>query len=185
MTTIMRVAAVFALVIASAVIFYLFTRHETEKSVMPFSTIMFQLTSSAFEQNGAIPPRYTCDGKNISPQFEIRGAPEETQSFVLTMDDPDAPGDVWVHWVAYNIPPTTRVIEEGKEPEGIPGKNSWGRTGYGGPCPPRGTHRYIFILYALDAELALPEGSAKKEVLEAFGKHFIAETELVGFYERK
>lgn len=144
------------------------------------------LTSAKFSHRGTIPAEYTCDGKDISPRLDIKGVPADAKSLVLIMHDPDAPvSGGWTHWVVYNIPPTTRVIEEGKEPEGTPSKNSWGRTGYGGPCPPSGTHRYFFTLYALDTLLSLPEGSSKKEVEKAMLGHILAQTELIALYARK
>lgn len=148
-------------------------------------TMRFSITSGAFTHNGSIPPLYTCDGKNISPRLDITGIPADAKSLVLIMHDPDAPvSDGWTHWVVYHIPPLTRVIEEGKAPEGVSGKNSWGRTGYGGPCPPSGTHRYFFTLYALNTPLSLPEGSGKNEVRQAMQGHILAQTELVGLYAR-
>ncbi len=142
------------------------------------------LSSSAFSQGGSIPPRYTCDGEDVSPPLSIAGVPEGTRSLVLIMDDPDAPMGTWDHWVVFNIPPTVREIPEGTEPEGTPGRNSWGRTGYGGPCPPDREHRYFFRLYALDTTLNLPEEASKEEVLQAMEGHILAQTELMGRYNR-
>ena len=151
-----------------------------------------ELTSSAFEDGGLIPPLYTCDDQNISPPLAWEGAPAGTQSFALICDDPDAPGSTWVHWVMYNIPPDARslaasVPADAALPDGTQqGQNSWPWTGYGGPCPPSGTHRYIFNLYALDVTLGLEPGTTGKEaLLEAVEGHVLAEITLTGLYERQ
>lgn len=151
------------------------------------------LQSIAFENNGNIPSKYTCDGENIIPPMSIEGVPEGAASLVLIMDDPDIPQsvkdsmgiEVFDHWVVWNIPPDTSSIEEGVEPEGVAGANSGGGTGYTGPCPPDGEHRYIFKLYALDTTLDLPQGSSKTEVEQAMGGHIISETQLIGLYARE
>ncbi|MBI2650394.1 YbhB/YbcL family Raf kinase inhibitor-like protein [Candidatus Woesearchaeota archaeon] len=144
-----------------------------------------KLTSAAFANNGAIPSEYTCDGNDLSPPLSISDVPSNAKSLALISDDPDAPVGTWDHWVVFNIPPTTKEIPKGTEPKGTAGKNSWGRTGYGGPCPPSGTHRYFFKLYALDTILNLQEGSAKKDIESAMQGHIIAQTQLVGLYKRK
>ncbi|MDO8617988.1 MAG: YbhB/YbcL family Raf kinase inhibitor-like protein [Candidatus Uhrbacteria bacterium] len=147
-----------------------------------------QLTSSAFEHGKRIPTKYTCDGENINPPLAISDVPYQAQSLVLLMDDPDvpptAPVRVWDHWVIFNIPPDTKTIEEGKNPSGVMGKNTRGDLFYGGPCPPDREHRYFFKLYALDTVLSLSDGPTKKEVEQAMQEHVIAQTELVGVYER-
>lgn len=147
--------------------------------------IDMKLVSTAFQHNGAIPSEYTCDDADLSPPLVISDVPSNSKSLVLINDDPDAPVGTWDHWIVFNIPSTTKQIPKGAEPEGTAGKNSWGRTGYGGPCPPSGTHRYFFKLYALDTELNLPEGSAKKEIEKAIQGHIIAKAELMGTYKRK
>jgi Raf kinase inhibitor-like YbhB/YbcL family protein len=144
-----------------------------------------KLTSDAFANNGTIPSECTCDGKGLSPELIISDVPSNAKSLVLIMDDPDAPVGTWDHWVVFNIGISTNKIPKGTEPKGIGGKNSWGRTGYGGPCPPSGTHRYFFRLYALDAMLSLPEGSAKKDIEKAMHGHIAAKAELMGTYRRK
>ena len=144
-----------------------------------------KLTSPAFANNGAIPSEYTCDADDLSPPLSISDVPANAKSLSLIMDDPDAPVGTWDHWVVFNINPSTKQIAEGAEPEGVGGKNSWGRTGYGGPCPPSGTHRYFFKLYALDTTLNLPEGSAKKELERAMQGHIIAQAQLMGTYKRR
>ncbi|MBN2500150.1 MAG: YbhB/YbcL family Raf kinase inhibitor-like protein [Anaerolineales bacterium] len=150
----------------------------------------FGLTSPAFAQGETIPTQYTCDGEDISPPLLIGDTPEGAQAYVLIMDDPDAPGGTWVHWVLYNIPAETRELAEAQLPDaalegGIAqGSNSWEATSYGGPCPPSGEHRYFFKLYALDAVLELPPGMDKDTVLQAMEGHVIAESELMGVYSR-
>ncbi|MBI4149355.1 YbhB/YbcL family Raf kinase inhibitor-like protein [Candidatus Woesearchaeota archaeon] len=147
-----------------------------------------QLSSQAFVHNGSIPSQYTCDGNNTSPPLAMSGVPKEAISLVLIMDDPDAvkpAGRVWDHWIVFNIPPTTTIIEEGKEPKGIQGRGTSGSSGYQGPCPPDAEHRYFFKLYALDTMLRLPEGAAKKEVEAAMQGHVLAKAELRGRYERR
>lgn len=147
-----------------------------------------ELTSSAFENNGMIPSQYTCDGDNISPPLELMQVPEEAKSLVLIMDDPDAvkpAGKIWDHWVVFNIPVDIYEIEEGKEPSGVLGINSFGNKGYGGACPPDGEHSYIFKLYALDIELDLKEGATKEEVEELMKDHIIETADLIGRYSRQ
>jgi len=144
-----------------------------------------KLSSSVFEHNGSIPPKYTCDGDDISPPLEISNVGEGVKSLVLIMDDPDAPGGTWDHWVVFNLSPTLTAIEEGFEPKGVSGNNSWGRIGYGGPCPPSGEHRYIFKLYTLDTKLSLKEGATKTEVEKSMQDHIFQQTELIGLYKRQ
>ena len=143
-----------------------------------------KLTSSAFQNNVQIPSEFTCDGDDLSPPLSINEVPSNAKSLVLINDDPDAPVGTWDHWVVFNIPPSTRQIAKGTEPDGTAGKNSWGRTGYGGPCPPSGTHRYLFKLYALDTTLNLPESSTKKELERAMQGHIIGQAQLMGTYKR-
>jgi Raf kinase inhibitor-like YbhB/YbcL family protein len=143
-----------------------------------------RISSAAFEDEGDIPARYTCDGENVSPPLELDDLPSETVSLVLVMDDPDAPMGTWDHWVAYDIDPLTD-IPEAVAALGTAGSNSWGHMGYRGPCPPRGTHRYNFQLFALDRRLGWEEGADKTSVLEAIHDHVIAEASLLGFYSRE
>ncbi len=150
------------------------------------------LTSPAFPHNGTISPKYTCDGKNLSPPLEFSAVPVKAKSLVLIMDDPDIPDfvkqkfriEVWDHWVVFNIPPETRKIQEGQDPPGILGKNTSGKNMYGGPCPPDREHRYFFKLYAVDTMLDLSEGVTKPEVEKAMQGHILDKAELVGRYER-
>jgi len=147
--------------------------------------VNMKITSPAFEHNKEIPSEYTCDGSDTSPELNIEDVPQNAKNLVLINDDPDAPVGTWDHWIIFNIPPSTTKIEKGKEPAGVGGKNSWGKTGYGGPCPPSGTHRYFFKLYALDTELDLQEGSSKKEIESAMQDHIIEKTELIGTYKKQ
>lgn len=141
-----------------------------------------ELTSPAFEHEAAIPARYTCDGDNVSPELRIAAIPEDSAVLVLIMDDPDAPGGTWDHWVAYDIAPTT-VIPENVGGLGTAGLNSWNEIGYGGPCPPSGTHRYFFKILALDTPLELAEGVDKTGVVAASEGHVLAEAVLMGTFD--
>jgi Raf kinase inhibitor-like YbhB/YbcL family protein len=149
----------------------------------------FELISTAFEQGEPIPVKYSCDGEDISPSLAWGDPPQGTQSLALIMDDPDAPVGTWDHWIVFNIPADVRELPEGM-PAGMKfgdvavtfGKNSWGRSDYGGPCPPGGTHRYFFKLYALDTTLPSDESMDKKQVLAAMDGHILAETELMGTF---
>lgn len=143
-----------------------------------------ELASSAFENNGMIPARYTCDGQDVSPPLKISGVPEDTVALALVMDDPDAPMGTFDHWVVWNIPPDVTEIAEGKEPEGTQGRTDFGRLGYGGPCPPGGVHRYRFKLYALDRQLDLQEGADKSDLEAAMKGQTLETAELVGRYIR-
>ncbi|MDQ4076564.1 MAG: YbhB/YbcL family Raf kinase inhibitor-like protein [Chloroflexota bacterium] len=147
----------------------------------------FEVTSPAFSEGDAIPSRYTCDGANVSPALRWNDPPNGTESYVLLVEDPDAPGGTFIHWVLFNIPSQARELPEGVTNRGILGRNDSGDTGYGGPCPPRnhGAHRYVFTLYALDrSTLALDEGVAWTEVEAAMDGHVLAETQLIGYYQR-
>lgn len=159
----------------------------TPETARPNTTM--KLTSTAFGHNQSIPPIYTCDGKNISPPLAISDVPTGTRSLALLMDDPDVPASapvrVWDHWIVFNIPPETTDIPEAQDPPGILGKNTRGDPAYGGPCPPDREHRYFFKLYALDAALPLPAGSTKRQVEQAMVGHILAQTELIGLYNRK
>jgi Raf kinase inhibitor-like YbhB/YbcL family protein len=149
-----------------------------------------KLTSTAFQEGGMIPVQYTCAGANVSPPLAWGDVPAETKALALVVDDPDAPRGTWVHWVAYNLSPATKAL-----PENVPalealasggrqGKNDFGQLGYGGPCPPDGTHRYYFKLYALNAELNLPTGATKQDLLKAIYGHILDEGQLMGRFKR-
>ena len=148
------------------------------------------LTSSAFADDALIPRRHTCDGEDVSPPLALTGIPDGTQSVALICDDPDAPVGTWVHWVLFNLP--ADLVEL---PAGIPGdeilsngakhgKNDFGKLGYGGPCPPGGTHRYFFKVYALDTKVSLAGGASKDMLLKAMEGHILAEGRLMGKYRR-
>ncbi len=146
--------------------------------------------SSAFKEGQSIPKQYTCDGVNISPPLEWKGVPKNAKTLAIICDDPDAPTGTWVHWVVYNLSandmglientPATEKLTGG----GLQGKNDFGKIGYGGPCPPSGTHRYFFKLYALDAELDLRPGATKSDLLKAMEGHIVAQGQLMGTYSR-
>jgi len=144
----------------------------------------FRLTSPGFKDGGYIPPKHTCDGVGVSPELVVDGVPDNAKSLALIMDDPDAPAGTWVHWVAWNMDKATKTLPEGAKPA-REGRNSGGRTGYGNPCPPGGTHRYVFKLYALDTDLKLQANSGKPELLDAMEGHILGETTLTGLYARK
>ena len=151
-----------------------------------------QLTSSAFQTGGAIPIRFTCEGDDISPEFSWRDAPAETETFVLTLRDPDAPRPGgFTHWVVYNIPASVGRVEENvpKRPTltvlGLQGKNDSGEIGYMGPCPPSGTHHYFARLFALDTELKLRPGASHEEVRSAMERHILDRAEMMGTYTKK
>ena len=151
-----------------------------------------QLTSTAFSQGEPIPEKYTCEGKNISPPLRWSNAPSAAQSLALIVDDPDAPGGTWVHWVLYDLPQTNDTLLEDLPksqytPQGAKqGLNDFKHLGYGGPCPPPGKpHRYMFKLYALDVALNLNPGATKRDLESAMEKHILAEGRLMGTYKRK
>jgi len=155
------------------------------------AAMSFQLSSSAFTPGQSIPKEFTCDGTNVSPQLTWTGAPANTQSFALIMDDPDAPAGTWVHWVLYNLPFNAHELAENvPNRQELPddarqGYNDFHKIGYGGPCPPSGKpHRYFFKLYALDAKLHLKVGASKIDVEQAIQGHILAQTELIGRYSR-
>ncbi len=149
-----------------------------------------KIKSLAFEDGGMIPGKFTCDGLDVSPALEWESVPENAKTLAIICDDPDAPMGTWVHWVVFNIPADLGGLEEDVPadevlPTGaIQGKNDFRRIGYGGPCPPGGTHRYFFKIYALDTELDLSPGATKSQVLEAMEGHILAHGELMGRYSR-
>jgi Raf kinase inhibitor-like YbhB/YbcL family protein len=157
-------------------------------------TAQLKLLSGAFEQGASIPKRYTCEGEDLSPPLAWSGVPAGTRSLALIVDDPDAPDPAapkmtWVHWVLYNLPPETTHLDPGIAPSALPagtlqGRNDWKRTGYGGPCPPIGRHRYFHKLYALDATLPDLKQPTKDQLLKAIEGRVLAQGELVGTYEK-
>jgi Raf kinase inhibitor-like YbhB/YbcL family protein len=155
------------------------------------AAMALKLTSPAFQPDGMIPGKFTCDGADVSPALKWSDPPSGTQSLALIMDDPDAPGRTWVHWVLYDLPADAPGLSEGVpkqdklESGALQGNNDFPKIGYGGPCPPRGpAHRYFFKLYALDAKTGLKAGATKAELERAMKGHILAQTELVGRYKR-
>lgn len=154
----------------------------------------FRLTSPMFADGGAIPSKYTCEGEEISPPLAWSGTPPETKSLVLILDDPDAPDPraprmTWVHWVLYDLPPTTSSLPEGADRASLPpgtkkGLNDWKKAQYGGPCPPIGRHRYVHKLYALDTQLSELRHPTKAEVERAMRGHILSEAKLIGTYQK-
>ena len=149
-----------------------------------------KITSSSFKEGDLIPSKYTCDGDNVSPQLSWVGAPENTKSFAVISDDPDAPAGIWVHWVIFNIPSGVNELSENLpkdknlENKAIQGVNDFGNNGYDGPCPPGGTHRYYFKLYALDAQLSKEKNMTKAQLLKSMEGHILGQAEIMGKYKR-
>ncbi len=149
------------------------------------------IISPAFQEGGMIPVKYTCDGEDVSPPLSWSGIPDNAESLVLVSDDPDAPMGTWVHWIVYNIPANLKGFEEGISRGGLSGKGilqgttDFRRQEYGGPCPPAGTHRYYFTLYALDASLKVAPGASKKQLDAAMQGHVLAKAQLMGRYARR
>lgn len=172
-------------IVASVFCYYYGTRAAKE--------IDMKLTSAAFTHNGAIGSEYSCDGQDYSPALSWESVPTEAKSLVLIVDDPDAQkvaGKTWVHWLLANIPVTVTSLESGYSSTrlvnfAVEGSTDFGTVGYGGPCPPSGTHRYFFKLYALDTMLSIEQGFTKQDVLQKMQGHIITQTELMGFYERR
>jgi Raf kinase inhibitor-like YbhB/YbcL family protein len=145
-----------------------------------------KLSSPAFENYAAIPQKYSCEGTGVNPPLLIQEVPADAKSLVLLIDDPDAPGGTFNHWVMWNIPPTTKKIGEDEIPPGaIEGENSSGEIGFIAPCPPTGIHNYRFILWALNQPLAIPEGATREQVESTLEQFVLARAELVGTYQKK
>jgi Raf kinase inhibitor-like YbhB/YbcL family protein len=142
---------------------------------------LLDISSTAFKAGEMIPEKYTCDGINVNPPLDIKNIPVQARCLALIVDDPDAPHETWVHWVVWNIPVTHHIKEN--EIHGIEGLNDFKQHHYGGPCPPSGTHRYFFKVYALDALLELPAGTNKLQLEKAISEHIIAFGDLVGLYK--
>ena len=159
------------------------------------STMTLKVTSSAFQQGGSIPAKYTCEGEDVSPPLAWSGATGNIKSYAMIVDDPDAPDPakpqrVYVHWVLYNIPASTTSLPENASKSGLPkgavqGKNDWGKAEYGGPCPPIGRHRYFFKLYALDATLTGLSSPTKSDLLKAMNGHVLDSGEIMGTYQKR
>jgi Raf kinase inhibitor-like YbhB/YbcL family protein len=156
----------------------------------PGGKMNMKLTSTAFQHGGMIPAKYTCDGTNVSPPLEWSDAPQTAKSFALICDDPDAPGKTWVHWVVFDLPANRTSLPENVPPQdaitggGKHGTNDFKKIGYGGPCPPSGTHRYSFRIYGLDTELKLDSKTTKDQLLQAMKDHILAQGESLGRYKR-
>lgn len=164
---------------------------QTPSVASPAPPATLKLTSPAFDQGATIPAVYTCDGQNISPPLAWDGVPQGTRALALIVEDPDAPVGTYTHWVLYDLPPTLTALPEGvplgERPPvgGAQGKNDARQLGYFGPCPPSGSHRYIFTLYALNASTNLAPGASKRELLQAMQGHILAQGELMGRYQRR
>jgi len=144
------------------------------------------ISSPVFENNGSIPGKYTCDGENVNPPILIENVPNRTKSLTLIVDDPDAPVGIWVHWVLWNINPETKEIKDNSVPKGAQqGMNDFRKHNYGGPCPPSGTHRYFFKLYALDTIITLSSNATKADLEKAMKGHIIEQAQIVGLYKRR
>lgn len=149
-----------------------------------------QITSAAFKDGQGIPKKYTCDGEDVSPPLEWTPGPDDTKTLAIICDDPDAPMGTWVHWVVFNIPGDTVKLPENVPPEremnngAIQGMNDFQKIGYGGPCPPSGTHRFFFKIYALDIKLDLPAGATKSHLMIAMEEHVLEQAHLMGTYRR-
>jgi Raf kinase inhibitor-like YbhB/YbcL family protein len=167
------------------------TGQTTQSAQSNPATTKFQLASSAFSAGGMIPKQFSCEGTDGSPQLNWSGVPSAAHSLALIMDDPDAPAGTWVHWVLYNLPASAKELAEGVEKQEqladgtLQGRNSFGKAGYGGPCPPPGNpHRYFFKIYALDLKLDLKAGASKDELEQAMKGHILGQAELIGKYGR-
>ena len=150
-----------------------------------------EITSEAFEDDGLIPAKYTCDGADVSPPLQWDGIGEDAKSIALICDDPDAPMGTFVHWVLFNLPADEKGLAENVPPDKTlangakQGRSDFGRIGYGGPCPPSGTHRYFFKIYALDTKLDLSAGASKSQLVKAMEGHILGEGQLLGKYKRR
>jgi Raf kinase inhibitor-like YbhB/YbcL family protein len=143
-----------------------------------------KISSPDIVEGGNIPQKFTCDGANVNPALRFEGVPAGAKSLVVIVDDPDAPGGLFTHWLLWNIGPKTIEIAEGRAPTGLQGKNDFGKSGYGGPCPPSGTHRYYFKVFALDGQLALPAGAKRAQLDDAMRGHVLGEGAVMGRYQR-
>jgi Raf kinase inhibitor-like YbhB/YbcL family protein len=177
--------AIDALLIAVAVsVLVTRSRHPVPFGLEGFGSGRMRLSSPAFAQNGPIPRKYTCDGEDVSPPLETAGLPDGTKSLALVVEDPDAPLGTWTHWTVWNVAPRS-AFPEGSVPENaIQGMTSFGKPGYGGPCPPAGTHRYFFRLYALDIVPSLPPSADVRALEAAMEGHVLDRAGLVGTYRK-
>ncbi len=166
------------------ILFFLFLTFAEHQPVNLNVTSSMKITSDAFIEGQQIPIRFSCDGQAINPPLKISGVPAEAKSLVLIYEDPDAPAGTFTHWLVWDISPNITEVKEGQTGFGTVGNNGAQREGYYPPCPPNGSHRYIFRLYALDRRLNLPAGSAKPALLDAMQDHILTEAELMGRYSR-
>ncbi len=181
-----KVALLIVLILLAIGSFFFFKKSAVAPGEQIIVSKNMKITSPAFENNQAIPAKYTCDGENVSPPLGISGVPAGAESLVLIADDPDAPRGTWVHWLLWNIDSSTSEIAEGSVPPGaVEGATSFGKPGWGGPCPPSGTHRYFFKLYALDKKLEFPASADKAQLEQALEGHILERAELVGLYQRR
>lgn len=181
----------FMAVLLSGISYVIIASHSPEKvSLAPIvistPSSNMKIFSRAFQSGELIPSKYTCDGNNISPPLKISGIPKAAKSLALIVDDPDAPAGTWVHWIIWNInPQTTSIAEQSVPADAIEGKTSFGKSGYGGPCPPSGTHRYFFKIYALDTWLDLPRATDRAALGNAIAGRILDKAEIIGIYKRK
>ena len=185
----MKAFIIFTAIIIIVIVIIVVVSINNQRSVKIVDSIKgnnMEIVSPVFANNEEIPAKYTCDGEGINPPLKFEKIPKGTQSLALIVDDPDAPMGTWVHWTVWNISSQIREIGEGNVPEGaIEGVTSFGKPGYGGPCPPSGTHRYFFKLYALDSKLSLDQTANKNDLEKAIDRHILAKAELIGLYSRK
>jgi Raf kinase inhibitor-like YbhB/YbcL family protein len=172
-----------SIVIPLMVIAFLFSA-SLPKEVSAMDTL--KITSPAFQNNGHITSKYTCDGEDIDPPLMIENCPQGAKSIAIIVDDPDAPVGIWVHWVIWNIAPNVKEIKENTVPQGaVEGMNDFGKHSYGGPCPPSGTHRYFFKVYALDTMFSISPNSNKADLEKAMKGHILAQGQIIGLYKRR
>lgn len=191
-----KIILILVLIVAAATLFWSFFQRseeqpsgeisEPEEETLLEERSNMKIESPAFQNNSNIPVKYTCDGEDVSPPLKITETPKGAQSLVLIVDDPDAPGGVWVHWTVWNIAPNTTEIAEDSLPEGaVEGVTDFGQPGWGGPCPPSGTHRYFFKVYALDTSLDLEPSARAQDIAEAMRGHILGQAQLIGLYQRR
>lgn len=180
----------FASVLAVALVLGCSQQHEEKKaaaaeklSTPPAPSAGMSISSPAFANDGAMPARYTCNGSNVSPPLAFTNVPQQAHSLALEVTDPDAPGGLFTHWLVWNMPTTLTGLTEGAVPKGVvEGLNGFGKSSYGSPCPPSGTHRYLFDLYALDNTLALPSSAGREQFEAAIKGHIVGQARLVARY---
>ena len=183
-----KIIAIICIIILSGLVYYFFKikARPQEDLIKINQSKSMKITSPAFQNGGLLPAKFTCDGEGVNPPLIIEGAPPEAQSLVLIADDPDAPAGTWIHWTVWNINSATGEIGENSVPEGAAeGTTSFGKTGYGAPCPPSGTHRYFFKIFALDTKLELSSRATAKDLTKAMEGHILDQAEIMGRYSRK